>query len=272
MHTLWTIFALLTVAEAQPVSVNFMPVAENAKIQSSAITEASGLAESPTNPGFLWVVNDSGGTPDIHLVDTDGTERGTLTLKDTKNTDWEDLASFTLDGKPYLLVADTGDNKSKRESCTLSIVREPTLPSEDKKLCETVLPTWQIQFRYPEGPRDCEAVAVDSAAGKIILISKRTHPPEVYELPLRPPPKKGIQTALRIGLTSVESPAARLIPFANQPTGFDITADGTLAAVITYSGTFLFPRAPGEGWAEAFARKPAALEPHHCATTIIMPP
>jgi hypothetical protein len=76
------------------------------RLKSPAITEASGIAVSPSNPDFLWIINDSGGTADIHLVGTDGSDRGKLGLKDTKNIDWEDIASFKLDGKSYLLVAD----------------------------------------------------------------------------------------------------------------------------------------------------------------------
>ena len=235
---------------------------ERPKIQSPAVEEASGLAISPTNPDFMWIINDSGATPDLHLAGTDGTDRGKVSLKGIKNIDWEDLASFKLDGVPYLLIADTGDNQAKRGTCAFYIVREPKLPAAGKNLSTDVAPAWQIEFRYAGGPRDCESVAVDAQAGKILFISKRTDPPEVYELPLRTSGKKGVLTAQPIGHTTVKSPGGSLIPFSNQPTGLDISADGLLAAVVTYYGVFLFPRAPAETWAEAFARKPVALPPH----------
>ena len=82
----------------------------DAKLTSLAVTEASGLAASPSKEGFLWMVNDSGGTPEIHLAQCDGTSRGAVQIEDARNIDWEDLAAFQLDGKPYLLIADTGDN------------------------------------------------------------------------------------------------------------------------------------------------------------------
>ncbi|MES2438501.1 MAG: hypothetical protein V4584_05525, partial [Verrucomicrobiota bacterium] len=241
--------ALLATTHADQKPTDFLPVAEKQKLQPSPINEASGLAISSADPGFMWIVNDSGGAPDVYLTGTDGTYRGKVTLKDTKNIDWEDLASFTLDGKNYLLVADSGDNNSKRDSCTLHILREPAIPESGKNLDATVLPSWQIQFRYEDGPRDCESVAVDAQAGKIILISKRTNPPEVYELPLRAPAKRGIQTALKIGPTAVKCPTVSFIPFHDQPVGLDITADNSLAAVVTYYGVFLFPRQPKESWA-----------------------
>src|SRR6478609_5895090 len=213
MRALWIPAVLITVAGAEPLK--FTRIAETAKLRAPAVTEASGLAISSADPHFMWMVNDSGGTTDIHLAGTDGTDRGKVTLKDVKNIDWEDLASFSLDGKNYLLVADTGDNASKRQSCILHILREPTLPAAEKNLESTAVPAWQIQFQYPGGPRDCEAVAVDAKAGKVILLSKRTNPPEVYELPLRPSGKGILQTAKKMGQTEVKSPAASLIPFRN---------------------------------------------------------
>ncbi len=231
-----------------------------ARLKSPAINEASGIAVSPSNPDFLWIINDSGGTPDIHLVGTDGSDRGKLGLKDTKNIDWEDISSFKLDGKSYLLVADTGDNKSVREECVFYIVREPALPADGKSLALTTLPSWQIRFRYQDGPRDCEAVAVDAKEEKIIFISKRTNPPEVYEIPLRAPKKRGVVTAAKSGTTEVKGTSP--LPFFDQPTGLDISSDGKSATIVTYNSVFLFQRQPGESWPQAFARKPINLGPH----------
>ena len=263
MNVRWLPLFLTTLS--QSFAVEFAPVAEILKIQSPAITEASGLAISPTNPDFMWVINDSGGTTDIHLLGTDGSERGKLTVKDVQNIDWEDLASFTLDGKPYLLIADTGDNNAKRETRSFYILPEPALPAAGKNLSVSMAPEWQIPFRYEGGPRDCESVAVDAQAEKILFISKRTLPPELYELPLRAPKNPTVQIAKPLAPVEVKSPVSELFPITNQPTGLDITTDGTLAAVITYYGVFLFPKSPDQTWAEAFSKKPSILPPHKLA-------
>lgn len=241
----------------------FEPLKERQRIQSEGITEASGMSVSPRDGRFLWIVNDSGAKPAIHLIQTDGTARGSVRLKDVKNKDWEDLDSFTLNGKSYLLVSDTGDNDSKRDSCTLWILREPELPKDGANLDATVIPGSKIQFKYEDGPRDCESVAVDEKAGKILLISKRTKPPYVYQLPLVLDNKRGTLIARKVGKTEVKCPVPSLIPFRDQPTGLDISADGKLAAAVTYYGIFLFPKKPGEDWADAFSRPPTALPPHH---------
>lgn len=232
------------------------------KLGSSAINEASGLAASSRAPGFLWVINDSGSKPELHLIETHGRYRGKTTLTGARNVDWEDLASFQLGGKPYLLAADTGDNESKRDSCTLYVLNEPEPPAGDKTLDHQSRVQWQIRFRYEDGPRDCESVAVDAATGKILLLSKRTEVPFVYELPLKPGDNAKVLTARKIGKTSVQAPTGNRIPFANQPTGFDLTPDASMAAVVTYYGVFVFPRKPEEGWDAAFSRDPINLGPH----------
>ena len=251
--------AFLHAAEEPPA---FTRVKPGSTLQSPAVTEASGVAASPTAADALWLINDSGSPAVLHLAGTDGSDRGTVTLRDIRNTDWEDLASFTLGGKPYLLVADTGDNGSTRPECLLHVVAEPALPAAGKKLDETVSPAWTIRFRYDDGPRDCESVAVDAKAGKILLISKRTTPPVIYELPLKPV-GHDLVTAKRIGTIPTPFPAGNpQIPFAAQPTGFDLSADGRFAVVVTYLGTFVFPKAAAESWPAAFTKPPLALEPH----------
>ena len=237
------------------------PATRLPQIESDAITEASGIAISPKDGSLLWVINDSGGTTDLHLMGLKGEDRGKVRVDGAANRDWEDLSSFTLDGTAYLLIADTGDNKAKHDTSTLLIVREPTLPDPVKKLEGIITVERAIEFRFAGGAMDCESVAVDAVAGKILLLSKRTTPPNVFELPLKPATPE-IQTAKLIGTTTVESPAGPAAAFGNQPTALDISPDRSKAVVITYYGAFLFPRKADESWADAFARKPVSLGPH----------
>src|SRR3954464_7281661 len=61
--------------------------------------EASGLAPSHRMPGVLWTHNDSGGDPVLFAVNSDGSLRGRLRVDGVSNLDWEDIASFELDGR-----------------------------------------------------------------------------------------------------------------------------------------------------------------------------
>ena len=124
------------------------------QLVSDELVEASGLARSQRSPDLLWSINDGGSKAHIYALDGSGFHRGRIKLDDIKNRDWEDLSSFSVDGTPYLLVADTGDNDARRDQASLHVVLEPDLDDDNKVKTD---PAWSIDFRYPDGPRDVEA-------------------------------------------------------------------------------------------------------------------
>ncbi|MDJ0914053.1 MAG: hypothetical protein QNI95_10805 [Desulfobacterales bacterium] len=237
-------------------------------LEHHRLTEASGLAPSRLTNEILWVINDSGNAPRLYAIHIRGQALGVVRLANADNHDWEDLASFRWRQSSYLLIADVGDNARQRRRSTLYIIKEPQidLTSANPKPM-TALPEWIIRFQYPDGPKDCEAVAVDTAAQKIVLLSKRTKPPRLYELPLRPADNTGILTARRLGhLAPLPSPSTknqidfgwqRL--FMAQPTALDIRATNDVAALLTYAGLYLFYRANDANWQATFARTPRLL-------------
>lgn len=117
-------------------------------LQNPAIQEASGLARSHRDEKLLWTMNDGGSPPILYAIGTDGSDQGSVHLNNATNVDWEDIASYELDGKSWLIVADIGDNENVREYVTLYIVEEP-LPSQKE-----TTPTRKITFVYPDGPGD----------------------------------------------------------------------------------------------------------------------
>ena len=60
-------------------------------VQDKDLKEISGLAESRTNPGYIWVEQDSGSPDKIYLIDSRGKTVATISLPDS-NRDWEDIA------------------------------------------------------------------------------------------------------------------------------------------------------------------------------------
>ncbi|GAA5481938.1 hypothetical protein [Haloferula sargassicola] len=226
-------------------------VAETTKFSDPKLPEASGMAVSPTDPSLLWLINDSGCTAELHLEGRDGKPRGTVLVRGAKNIDWEDLAAFRWKGRPWLLVADVGDNEAGRAEVQLYLVPEPAVGG-GKEPPQEVEAARTITFRYPDGPRDCESVAVDEADGSILLLSKRDGTPHLYRLPLEGPAEK----AELLGLAA-EPPVPEgspFHPFGRQPTAMDLSPDGKTAAVLTYLGVFAIRRGPGESWPQAFAR------------------
>lgn len=231
--------------------------------------EASGLAASRRDPDLLWTHDDSGGDPVLFGVTTNGAARGRLRIGGVRNTDWEDLDAVTLDGKPWLVIADTGDNDAQRRSVLLHLVAEPAADALAPGREEIVAPWVTLTLRYEDGPRDAEAVAVDGAERAVYLLTKRDDVPRLYRAVLPTPLKTG----------NVEAHFLGLVPHLPKPTGFgkllkgklaqrsrpcgmDIAPDGSAAVVVTYGDVVVFPRRDREPWAEAMARAPIVLAPH----------
>ncbi len=236
------------------------------------ITESSGLAASRRDPRMLWTHNDSGGQPMLYALEPNGARRGELRITGITHHDWEDLASFELDGRSWLLIADTGDNAGNRTNCALYVVAEPD-PAELSPVRETTATiAWKIPVRYLDGPRDCEAVAVDARAGVVYLLAKRNSPHGLYTLPLRPPADGVVPAAMpvaQIPNSFIPQPSAsqRLLPlpggrYRAQPTGMDFAADGSAAVVVSYGDVLIFQRQKDEPWKAALMRPPVVLPPH----------
>jgi hypothetical protein len=232
------------------------------------LIELSGLAASRLADDLLWGVNDSGNEPLLHAIAPSGEVLGRVRVEGATEVDWEDLASFVHDGKSYLLIADVGDNQAVRPLVALVLVEEPRFEASGA-LPAAVEPVWTRWFRYEDGPRDCEAVAVDVSAGRILLVSKRAVPPSLYELPLEFPQgdtvpvhtaKKTADLALpRPGVPKRTRPTPRG-RYASQPTALDVDPGGRVAWLQTYTAGYEFHRAEGASWAETFAAEPRRVD------------
>jgi hypothetical protein len=227
-----------------------------------ALGEVSGMVASRRHADVLWVENDGGNAPMLYAVSPRGALLASDRVEGVANTDWEDLAAFDLDGKHYILIADTGDNGGLRRTLQLHIVEEPAALKD-----ATLRPAWSVSFRWPDGPRDCEAAFVDAAAGKVLLVSKKRHPPQLFEVPLRPPADTTVvarQVGTLAGVPQADAQSLRDRPkvarLVGQVTAADASPDGRTLAVLTYQDVLFYPRRRGESWARAVARKPR-IEP-----------
>jgi hypothetical protein len=228
------------------------------KLEDPNIREASGLARSQQQDNVFWIINDNGAKEWVHAINPRGKRIGEFDLKKSDNVDWEDLASFSIDGKPYLLVADIGDNDARRKSRTLYVVEEPVAAKKEKARV-----AWQVDFRYPDGPRDAESVAVDIENQRALVLTKRNTPPVLYEVPLQTADDKKV-TAKWLGMiTSLPPPSRRDVEFAPktndwhwQPVGMDISADNLAAVILTYRAVYYYTRQPDQDWFDALNTRP----------------
>jgi len=211
-------------------------------LANKAITESSGMAAGSRTAGVFWTHNDSGDKPNLYAFDLRGRDLGTWQIQGAAGRDWEDMASFSLGGKPWLLVADTGDNDQKCKTPMLHVIPEPRVDPNRPVAGGQVGAAMTIAFFYDDGCQDCEAVGVDATSRTILLISKRGKR-TVYELPLPEKTPARPLTAKSIATLDLGTVVA-----------MDISPDGLRAVVATYGNLTEYARGPGESWAVAFGR------------------
>jgi hypothetical protein len=255
-----TIAALLTLFCAAAIAAD-PPILQVGSIQADDLVELSGIAVSRRVPGRWWGHNDSGNASELFAFDGSGRSLGRVAI-DALNFDWEDIASYQRDGVGYLAIGDIGDNFSFRSQLAIQIVAEPgaDLPKQLLK------PVRTIEFRFEDGPRDCESLAADPARGRFLLLDKQRHPAGLYELAMDAPPGQ-IAVARRIAdLPSLYPGAPPPVSptgadrYRGTPTAADLSSDGRRLVVLTYTHLAVFERRGDEDWPQAFkARAPVLL-------------
>lgn len=201
-------------------------------LENVDVTESSGLAFSNLANDRLWTHNDSGDTARLFAFDRNGKTTGGCELKGVDAVDFEDMASFTQDSVARIVVADVGDNRSARSFVSLYFFDEP--PPDQ----QTSVTHWtRVDIRYPDGPRDCEAIAVDPQRGIVTLITKSFLPAaSVYELPL--PQRLPSGAASPTEIQTLKRVVALQIPLV---TGVDRDPVSGDYIVINYFQMFRFP-------------------------------
>jgi hypothetical protein len=225
-----------------------LPFPEGAhRVEDAALSEMSGLVASRRDPGVLWGINDSGSLPRLYRLGERGEALGRVFVTGAWLHDTETLARWRGDGGDWLLVGDIGDNKARRDHVVVHAVAEPAPDAERAAIA------WSLRFRYPDGARDAEAMAVDAQRDELLVLTKREEPPRLYRVPLTTRAGESIATAEYLG-----SPPPGVIRGA--VTGLDLGDDGTELVVLTYHGLYVWHRAAGEPWATVLARAPVAVE------------
>lgn len=162
----------------RPVNTPFSHNPTQVYMRPLSITEASGIADSKKNPGHLWVEQDSGNQPYLHLVKHDGTVVKSIYIARCLNFDWEDMAlsNGPVPGKHYIYIGDIGDNARHRSEYAVYRLEEPSMQTDvDTQVT-------RITFNYPDGPHDSEAMLVDPHSHDIYIITKTDRRSKLYKL------------------------------------------------------------------------------------------
>lgn len=183
----FTVFVLVLIAcgkkPANPMTAAFHTAQRFGRMSDAALSEASGLAASTINPGYFWIVNDSGNDASVLLVDTALTVYMTCTLAGAENRDWEDLVAGPGPDstRRYLYVGEIGDNGEKYPCKNIYRFEEPRFTGANTRLDITTFDT--LTFRLPDGPKDSEAMFMDRSNLDLYVVSKREKPVYLYRIP-----------------------------------------------------------------------------------------
>ncbi len=222
----------------------------------SALVEASGLVESRQNPGVLWLNNDSGNPEVLYAVSPTGRPLGSYRLNQASCVDWEDLAigRETPGGPWYLYVADTGTNGWPRKRTVIYRVPEPRISSEQSPVDGVLDGVTPFTLRYSDhAVHDAETLLFDPIERALFIVTKTTTG------------KSGVYR-LSLPLDAAKDNVARLVGEIDTPsngergsertTGGDISPDGSLIVVKTYTSAYVWPRTPGTRVEQALATRP----------------
>jgi hypothetical protein len=198
---------------------------------AGGLEESSGVAASEAHPGILWTHNDSGNEPELTAIHASGERVAAARLGGVRMTDWEDLSLAPCESGSCLYVGDIGDGEARRREIAILRVPEPD-PSADTEVRAERFPA-----RYPDGPRDAEAMFV-LPSGEIHLVTKgRTGSVEIFRYPL---PLRAGET---VTLEPVRMLAAGRQSLDRQVTGASASPSGDWVALRTYKSLQLWQTA-----------------------------
>jgi len=205
------------------------------KIDPALVTECSGLVQSLRYGGIFWALGDSGNASAIVPVTAEGKLApgwsGPVRVEGFKNYDWEDLA---LDGKGHLIIADVGNNRGRRKQLMLHFVDEPRPGTAAVRPALTVRVHYEDQ-REASPDYDCEAVFC--AGDRVYFLTKHRSDKRTRLYRLE-------------GDSSKKSNPLRLVDsfeIGGMVTAADVSPDGKLVAVLTYTSLWVFEFDPASG-------------------------
>lgn len=265
--TLICLFCLLSLTACEPQTQNSKDQTSVELIQvgwldSDDLNEVSGIQASHSRPGHYFVHNDDG-EPLLYAIDATGNDLGVIAIEPARIFDWEDITSVPVGDQRWLVAGNIGDNYARRPFITLFFAEEPQ-PGPKGYYQGIQLLQHRLDLTYPDGPRDSESLAYDPIGKQLILISKRDKPARIYGIDLQTALTESQAELTFLGTLSqlrAPTPTDRGIwgnraDYISQPTGFDISANGAEASIITYRSTYRFKREADESWLSALQRQP----------------
>jgi len=216
---------------------------------SSTMNEASGLAISIANPGYIWSHQDKNNENLLFLLDKNtGETVARYRLEGMLNRDWEDIeiGPGPVPGKTYIYLGDIGDNDRIYHQYTIYRFEEPVFDESHRgERVPLTIDFDAIVYRYPEGVKhDCETLLLDPWTKDLFVVSKRSFFSRIYVLPY-PQNTSERMEAQFVG----EFPFTRAV-------GGNISLDGKEMLIKTYDHILHWQRSEGENMVDMFTKEP----------------
>lgn len=216
-------------------------------------TEASGLVASRKQPGVYWMHGDNGAN--LYAIDTTGKLLGQWEVTSSARFffiyNWEDIAiEATSSGPDRIWIGDIGNHTEDAEgnpvepraNLRLLSIDEPSVdPSQVLSGEAPVLS--DLEFPYPDGIFDSEALVIDPSTNDAFVISKTAEPPcKIYR----------IQSPYDTGsLQYIGSLDADSINAA------DISASGRELIAHNYLYVYYWTKGEGQSWLDILSAEPS---------------
>ena len=201
------------------------------------LEEISGIADSESEQGIIWGIEDSGNPPQLAVIGHDAQVKRTIVLKGITNRDWEEIDV----ANGFIYVAETGDNSMQYTEYCIYIFNEPSGTQD------TVQNIGRVKFTYPDGSHDCEAMIVDPGSRDIYFFTKTTSGSKVYRLAY-PYDTSILHTLTYLGQINLNSVVAASLSY-----------DQKEIIVKTYTGLNYYSKSTSENIFQAVSRPPEII-------------
>jgi hypothetical protein len=165
---------------------------DSRSIPDEALFEISGLVASRSQPGILWVHNDSGDGAVVYAIDLEGQLLAKVQLLGSDGSEIEavDCEDIALGPGPsdsdFLFLGDIGDNARSRDTIRIYRFSEPQINvGPSGHVVQMTAECDVIEMIYPDEPRDAETLLVDPITADIVIVSKDFIRARAYRVPNR---------------------------------------------------------------------------------------
>lgn len=140
---------------------------------SSELKEISGLEF--INDSLLVAHNDSGNSPHLYLIKTNGEVLKKVLISNAKNVDWEDIATDDT----YLYIGDIGNNANKRKDLKIYRISLTRLVESESVFAEEMRIAYSDQKDFPpdENERNFDSECLIAAYGYLWIFTKNNSKP-----------------------------------------------------------------------------------------------